>query len=264
MEIRHLDDALNERVESAPDPRSGLIFNGYIGSTRLIALAQPTDWTGAGIDFGVRALAALRRGVTALEGASDLSAGDRARRAFGVANIDLLEYAQTMFGNDLDNRSGVGAAVVLVEGSVATIGLVPPAQVLLWQDGRLTWCPTRESWTGQQPGLAGAPLGWAREPHVTVVATSVNQRDELVLTTDTLAKQLAQMPPSELRSSAALCDQISRFGLINDNDATPIMAVSTRFIAPSLAGSVFGSTRQTLVGIESRVKSAWTTLRSQQ
>ena len=263
MEIIHDVDEISPQVEIGPDARSGLVFNGYLGSNRLIALAQPTDWSQSGIELAARVLKTLHRTLASLARASDLSAGDRVRRSFEAANAELLAHAERERGHDIEAQPGVGATVVWVEGSIATIGFIPPAQALLWQDGRLTWCPTRESWTSQQPGLTGSPLGWTTQPQPTVVATSVNQRDELVLTTDVLAKQLAQTPAAELRSSEALCTLIARFGADEVIDTTPLMAVSTRFIAPTMTGNLLGTTRQALVQIEQRVKSAWGALRTQ-
>jgi hypothetical protein len=262
VEIIHDVDEVSPQVATGPDARAGLIFNGYVGTNRLIAIAQPTDWSQAGIELAARVLETLHRTLATLTRASDLSAGDRVRRSFEAANTDLLSHGERQRGQDVEAPPGVGATIVLVEGAVATIGMVPPAQVLLWQDGRLTWCPTRESWAGQLPGLTGSPLGWTNQPQSTVVATSVNQRDELVLTTDALAKQLAQTPASELKSSEALCNIVGTLGA-EATDTTPLMAVATRFIAPTMTGTLFGTTRHALVQIEQRVKSAWSALRTQ-
>jgi hypothetical protein len=263
VEILH--DAVERQghAESGLDPRAQLLFNGYIDGRRTIALAQPSEWSEPGIELAARGLAMIHRTLATLGRASDLSAGDRIRRAFEAANADLVDHLRSQSGHDLDGRIGVGAAVVQVDGSVATIGLVPPSQVLVWQDGRLTWCPTRESWTGHQPGLIGSPLGWSSEPQSTVVATSVNQRDELVLTTDTLARHLAEVSASELKSSDAVCARITALGLAESVDPAPLMAVATRPIAPTATGSIIGASRQTLVQIEARLKSAWTAARAQ-
>jgi hypothetical protein len=263
VEIIHDVDEVSPQPLPGPDARSGLIFNGYLGTNRLIALAQPTDWSQSGIEYAARVLETLHRTLVSLARASDLSPGDRIRRSFEAANTDLLTQAKSQSDHHIEARSGVGSTVVLVEGTVATIGMIPPAQALLWQDGRLTWCPTRESWTGQQPGLTGSPLGWTTEPKPTVVATSVNQRDELVLTTDALAKQLAQTPPGALRSSEALCNLVGSLAGDETIDTTPLMAVSTRFIAPTMTGTLLGSTRHALMQIEHRARSAWTALRTQ-
>ena len=262
MEIIH--DAIEQpsRPLIDTDSRCGLIFNGYLEDRRTIILAQPTEWSRAGIDTAARALDTLRRALTVLGPASDLSTGDRLRRAFATANADLAEQARDQSGHDPDGIIGVGATIVQVDGEIATIGLVPPAQLLLWQDGRPTWCPARESWTGQQPGLTGAPLGWSAEPHATVVATAVNGRDEVVLTTDVVARLLAKGPEADFRSTEALCARIGVLGTTDDTDSMPLIAVSTRLMAPTLTDSLLGVTRQTLTQLEGRVKSAWTALRA--
>ena len=263
MEIILNVEEVSPHVVHGPDARSGLIINGYLGPIRLIALAQPTDWSESGIELATRALETAHRTLATLARASDLTTGDRIRRALEAANADLLAHSESRSGHDFEARPGVGATIVLVDGAVATIGMIPPAQVLLWQDGRLTWSPTRESWTGQQPGLTGSPLGWTDLPKPTVVATSVNQRDEVVLTTDVLAKQLSQTPSSELKTTAALCDLVGKLGANELVDTMPLMAVSTRLIAPTMSGTLLGTTRHALVQIEQRVKSAWSALRTQ-
>jgi hypothetical protein len=138
------------------------------------------------------------------------------------------------------------------------IALVPPVQAMLFQGGTPTWCPRRESWIDEDPGLTGPPLGWCANAQPTIVSTVVDHADEIVLTTTRAAALLAS---AELPSSSgATCDQIA--GLSNDIDPIELVALSTRFEPPSVSGSLRSATRHVAGHVDRRARAVWTALRN--
>jgi hypothetical protein len=161
-------------------------------------------------------------------------------------------------GNDHEARVGVGMALCIRSARSATIALVPPLKALLFQGGAPTWCPRRESWVGDDPGLTGSPLGWTANAQPTLYSTVVDHADELLLTTARVASILARS--ESLPNSAATCDQIAT---IHDNvDPVELIALSTRFEPASVTGNLRSASRHVLGHVDRRARAVWTAIRN--
>jgi hypothetical protein len=244
-----------------PDPRSALILNGYLDSDRLIGLAQPTVWSDYGLATAQRALEAAHAALFNARYLADLTTANRLKRAVAAANDVVLAANLARTGNDHEPRVGVGMAICLRAGRTATIALNPPIQMLLFQGSNRTWYPDRASWTGDDPGLPGTPLGWTSAAVPTFVTTVVDHADEILLTTAHVAATLARSSPDP-RNPALACDQIAAAATSPDIDPIEIVAVSTRFEAPSFSGNVRSVTRHVLGRFDRRARAVWNAIRT--
>ena len=257
----YFDDAAQLVTALPPDPRSALILNGYLDADRLIGLAQPTVWSDYGVATAQKALEAAHAALFNARYLADLTTASRLKRAIGAANDVVLAANLARTGNDHEPRVGVGMAICLRAGRAATIALNPPIQMLLFQGSNRTWYPARESWTGDDPGLSGTPLGWTSTAAPTLVTTIVDHSDEVLLTTAHVAASLARATPDP-RSSSFACDQIAAAATNPDIDPIAVVAVSTRFEAPSLAGNIRSVTRHALGTFDRRARAVWNAIRT--
>jgi hypothetical protein len=242
-----------------PDPRAALILNSYLDTDRLIGFVQPTLWSEYGMDTARCALDAAYSALLGAQSLADLTVANRLQRAVTAANDAVIDANHSRYGNDIERRVGVGMALCLRSGRTATIALIPPVQALLFQGGGPTWFPRRESWTGDDRGLSGTPLGWSADPAPTLVATVVEHADEIVLTSTHVAATLAHS--GDLPTSAgAVCDRIAT--MADGTDPVELVALSTRFEPTSLTGSLRATTQHVLNLVDHRARAVWTALRA--
>ena len=143
-------------IVGVPDPRNALILNTYIDGQRLIGLAQPTDWTPAGMKTASHALQICQQSLQATRYMVDMSDAQRLARAIGEANDAVRSENRMRAGHDHTQAIGVGVALVVRREKTATIALMPPAELVLFQGASVRWIPELESWSGKQSGLDGA------------------------------------------------------------------------------------------------------------
>jgi hypothetical protein len=242
-----------------PDPRAALVLNTWLDTDRLIGFVQPTLWSDYGMDTARCALDAAYSALLGAQGLADLTVANRLQRAVMAANDAVIDANHSRYGNDIERRVGVGMALCLRSGRTATMALVPPMQALLFQGSAPTWFPRRESWTGDDRGLSGTPLGWSADPAPTLVSTIVEHADEIVLTSTHVAASLAHS--DELPTSAgALCDRIAT--MADGADPVELVALSTRFEPGSLTGSIRATTQHVLSLVDHRARAVWTALRA--
>lgn len=256
-DLHHSNDVLLATT-AIPDPRSALMLNTYLDSDRLIGFVQPTVWSDHGIETARRALQAAHTALVNARYLADLATPSRLQRAVAAGNEIVLAANRARSGNNPAARVGVGMALCLRSGRTATLALVSPIQAMLFQGGAPVWCPRRESWVGDDPGLSGSPLGWCANAQPAIVITIVDHADEIVLTTARVASILAPREP--LPSSAAICDQIA--SIQSDCDPMELVALSTRFEPPSLTGSLRSATRHVLGDVDRRARAVWSALRN--
>jgi hypothetical protein len=242
-----------------PDPRAALILNTWLDTDRLIGFVQPTLWSEYGMDTARCALDAAYSALLGAQCLADLTVANRLQRAVMAANDAVIDANHSRYGNDIERRVGVGMALCLRSGRTATMALVPPVQALLFQGSAPTWYPRRESWTGDDRGLRGTPLGWSADPASTLVSTVVEHTDEIVLTSTHVAASLAHshdLPPS----AGAVCDRIAT--MADGTDPVELVALSTRFEPASLTGSIRATTQHVLTLVDHRARAVWTALRA--
>ncbi len=245
----------------AYDIRSRLIFNSYLGNDRLIALAQPSDWSDRALGIAANALDALRATLLRTEYIADLSGGQRISRAIDAANETVLASNRAAAGNDLQRHCGVGMAIIMRSGKSATIALIAPVQVILFQGSQSTWLPSRESWISDAAGLGGQPLGWTDTVQPAFFTSQINHDDDILVTTSTIGAALAKLEKSPKTSSEA-CAEIGRMGASNQIDPYELIALSTRFEPASLAGNVRAVTNQVLGRVDRRARAVWSAVRT--
>lgn len=255
-DVHHADNVLAITTPT-PDPRATLMLNTYLDTDRLIGFVQPTIWSDHGIDTARRAVQAAETALCNARYLADLETAHRLQRAIAAANEVVLSANRARCGNSSEARVGVGMALCLRSARKASIALVPPIQVMLFQGSTAIWYPRRESWIGDDPGLAGSPLGWCATAQPTIVSTVVEHRDELLLTTSSVATILA--PLESMSNSGAVCDQIAC--LSQDADPMELVALSTRFEARSVTGSLRSTTRHVFGQVDRRARAIWTALR---
>lgn len=243
------------------DIRSRLIFNSYLGHDRLIVLAQPTDWSDRAVGIAANALDTLRATLLRTEYIADLSGGQRISRAIDSANESVLTANRAAAGNDLQRHCGVGMALIMRSGKFATIALIAPIQVILFQGTHSTWLPSRESWTSDAPGLCGQPLGWTDAVQPTFFTSQINHDDDILVTTSAIGAALACLDQTPKTATSA-CAEIGRIGLGNKIDPYELIALSTRFEPPSLAGNVRAVTNQVLGRVDRRARAVWSAVRT--
>ena len=257
----HSDDSPQFISPLVTDPRSALVLNSYLDVDRLIGLAQPTIWSDYGIATAQKALEAAHSALINARYLADLSTANRLHRAVSAANDVVLAANLARTGNDHEARVGVGLAICLRSGRTATVALNPPVQMMLFQGANRTWFPSRESWIGDDPGLAGTPLGWTPNASPTLVTTIVEHADEILLTTALVASTLARLGP-DLKTVSSVCDQIAATADRRELDPLEVVALATRFEPPSLTGNLRSVTHHVLGTFDRRARAVWGAIRS--
>lgn len=243
------------------DPRAGLMLNTYLDGSRLIGFAQPTAWTNQGIQIARLALQTAHLALVKGRYLADLSVANRLERAMQTANESVCLENKKSTGHDHTENIGIGMALVLRSGKLATISMTAPIQVVVLQNGLTTWLPKLESWIGDDPGIPGKPLGWADRIHPTIATTVIAHGDEIVLTTDTVGEALARKRIS-CDSSELLCEQIAGLARASSTDPIDITALATRFVPESLTGNILSASRHVLGDVDRRARTVWAALRS--
>ena len=256
-DLHHPDNVLIVTTPT-PDPRSALILNTYIDSDRLIGFVQPTTWSDHGIATARRALEAAHAALVNARYLADLTTCNRLQRAVSAGNEIVIAANLARSGNDHEPRVGVGMALCICSGRSATLALVPPVQALLFQGGAPTWCPRRESWVGDDPGLTGSPLGWTASAQPTLFSTVVDHADELLLTTSRVASILARSEsmPSSAATLRSNCDHPRQRGPRRAHRSVDTLR------APSLTGNIRSTSRHVLGRVDRRARAVWTAIRN--
>jgi hypothetical protein len=255
----HHDEHAQLITAPSPDPRSTLVLNTWLDADRLIGLAQPTVWSEFGLATAEKALSAAHAALLNARYLADLTTANRLNRAVAAANDVVIAANQSRSGNDHEPRVGVGMALCLRTGRNAVIALNPPVQLLLFQGGRPTWYPRRESWVGSDNGLTGSPLGWVSHAQPSFVTTVIDHADEILLTTSPVASSIARTG-NQPKSSADACDLIAATANDPDIDPIEIVALATRFEPPSLTANVRSATRHLFGSVDRRARAVWTAL----
>ncbi len=222
---------------AASDPRAGLVVNTWIGHERLAGLAQPTAWNSAGLDAAAAALLALTDAIARTTYLADLSGAERLARAFASANEDVLATNRSRSGNDRGRHTGVGLAVIQGSPRFLTIGIVPPAQVILFTKSGQTWLPSQASWTGGEGGIEGRPLGWTDATKPAFYSVPCGPDDSVVITTAAIGEALAHRDISAA-SADELCALISELSDDGAIDAYEMVVLSTRLGSGSVSRSI--------------------------
>lgn len=122
-------------------------------------------------------------------------------RAFAAANGVLYEEWHTGPHAGYEHRNPIGATVVLLDDTTATIGYVPPGQLVFIQDGLVYAIPDLDSWTSsyaQEDDHPGAePLGFATWTAPTIVQTELAPGDTLLLASTNIGEAFS----SEIRDA---------------------------------------------------------------
>jgi hypothetical protein len=165
---------------------------------RLLASAEPIDGTAADAAAARVALAALRRGFLF---AGAVSLCDALQCAFAEANRDVYDHAAWSASSGC-RRARAGATAVAIDGNQLVIGLAPPGQAIVVQDGALHAFPAFESWRPTFAAGGGAPdsgpLGLARTFLPMTFATVVAPGDAVLIGTSALGRFLASTRCEEL------------------------------------------------------------------
>lgn len=201
-----VSSALDQTVTSRPffptsddDPVARLfVDHTFPGERRLLAIAEPVHRTTDGYLAASAALAAFEEafGVSLAEGVETALV-----RAFGAANaaICAANRSTTM----LHQRAFAGITAVVMEGSDATIGCIPPGQSLILQDGHLYAVPELASWapnfmpTGECE--SPDPLGVAAVVVPQLRRTRIRPGDQVVLGSSAVGRALANEKPGTER-----------------------------------------------------------------
>ncbi len=115
-------------------------------------------------------------------------------RAFGVANGLVYDDARLNTGSPRQ----IGATAVVFEGHTATIGHVPPGQLVLIQDHLVYGVPPLDSRlphfaVDEDPAPTPEPLGYSTWTAPLLVQTELMPGDTLVLCNDATARVLAEL-----------------------------------------------------------------------
>lgn len=238
---------------ASDDPRSRLIVNSWLGADRYIALAQPTDWSDRSIQTAAEALSATSASLARTEYIADLSAPERIVRAISAANDHVRSANRARCGNEIEKHCGVGLAVVVRTGKMLTAALVAPVQVILFQGLGQTWLPSRESWTSDEAGLDGQPLGWTDAIRPTFFRAQAKDSDRVVLTCGTVGGALAASG-KRYPTPAAVCAEITALGAAGEIDPFESIALSTRLAPQSVAETVRATTGELLSSVDRRAR----------
>lgn len=117
-------------------------------------------------------------------------------RAFAVANSVVFEEGR--FPGWIGQRYLIGATAIVFEGHQATIGHLPPGQLVLAQDGLVYAVPEIGSWLPhyaetQDDAPTPEPLGYASWTAPVLVQTELREGDILILCTAKIGEGLAEL-----------------------------------------------------------------------
>jgi hypothetical protein len=247
-------------IVGEPDPRNALILNTYIDGQRLIGLAQPTEWTAAGMKTASNALQVCLQSLQATRYMVDMSDAQRLVRAIGEANDAVRSENRMRAGHDHTQAIGVGVALVVRREKTASIALMPPAELVLLQGPTVRWIPELESWLGKQNGLDGAPLGWSAVPKPTILKTQTDPSDEIAAVSQALAEGLA-LRRSMVTNSETLTQALCDLGEASATGCDDMVAIVTRIEPNSISRSVRSLPGTLLGGTDRRARAVWAALR---
>ncbi len=248
-------------IIGAPDPRTTLILNTYIDGQRLIGLAQPTDWSPAGFKTAACALQTCQQSLQATRYMVDMSDAQRLMRAIGEANDAVRSENRMRAGHDHNEAIGIGISLIVRREKTATIALMPPSEVILFQGPTVRWIPELETWTGKPGGIDGAPLGWSPVPRPTILKTQSEVNDEIAMISQSLAEGLAARHP-QIRDSAELTQALCDLGDASDSGCDDMVAVVTRMEPGSIGRNVRNLPGSLLGNTDRRARAAWAAFRS--
>jgi hypothetical protein len=248
-------------VVTHPDPRNGLILNTYIDGQRVIGLSQPTDWSPEGLRMAARTLQTCLQSLQATRYMVDMSDAQRLSRAVGEANDFVRSHNRMRAGHDHEAAIGVGLALIVRRDRNATLALMPPAAVVLFQGSTVRWIPELVSWSGKQPGIDGAPLGWSAVPRPTIVKTQSDPNDEIGVISSRLAEGLVR-DRIGVTSSSGLTQALCDVGNSSGTDCDDMVALVTRFEPGSITRNVRAVTGSLVSGTDRRARAVWAAFRS--
>ena len=244
-----------------PDLRSGIIINSYVADQRVVGLAQPSTWDAEGLRTAAAAMAACISSLQSSRYMVDMSDVSRLTRAFGEANDAVRNRNRMRNGHEHSGAIGVGLVLALRGERDATIGLVPPAAVAIFQRGQVRWVPDLDSWQSRATGLPGAPLGWTGVPRPTYVKSHIEPGDEIAIVSQPVAEGLISLHLNPGKSSE-LCTAICDLGERSATGCDDLVAVVTQIDPASMSRSVRVATGNLIGGTENRAKAVWAALRS--
>jgi len=107
-------------------------------------------------------------------------------RAFAAANQAVFEQTHKGMPLDAGQPIQIGATAVIVDDHLATIGHVPPGQLILIEDGLVYALPDLESWLPRYmvPPLDGSnpePLGYRQRVAPVIAQTDLRSGDTILL-----------------------------------------------------------------------------------
>ncbi len=196
MNVNHSVDREVKMVDSVSlddvdDPVAQLFFDRTTSTgVRLLAVAEPVNRTPHGFLTAAAALAAFEEAVIV---AIKVGIEPGLYRAFAAAN-DAVRAANHRTHGSL--RAYTGVTAVAIDGQHATIGYVPPGQVLIFQDGRMYGVPDLATW---EPGFMPwsdseepEPLGFSPVPRPRFRRTIIGSGDQFMLGESSVGRVLAK------------------------------------------------------------------------
>ncbi len=118
-------------------------------------------------------------------------------RAFAAANQAVFEQTHKGMPLDAGQPIQIGATAVIVDDHVATIGHVPPGQMILIEDGLVYALPDLESWLPRYmvpftDGPNPEPLGYRQRVSPVIAQTDLRSGDTILLCSTECGQAFAQ------------------------------------------------------------------------
>ncbi|HRA46567.1 MAG TPA: hypothetical protein PK819_00695 [Thermomicrobiales bacterium] len=248
-------------LQDQPDLRGGLILNTYIAGQRLIGLSQPTDWSPEGMRTAGEALSVAHQSLQATTYMVDMSDAARLNRAIGEANDAVRNRNRMRIGHQHDGVIGVGLVLALRREKTATIAIIPPAAVALFQRGSVRWVPELSSWSGGAVGLDGSPLGWTGAPRPTFLKTQVDMHDQIAVVSNAVAEGLSSQRIA-CTTTDDLCQAIGELADRSADGATDLVAIVTRFETGTVTRNVLAGAGSILGSTDRRARAVWSAIRT--
>jgi hypothetical protein len=197
------------RDATGDDPFARLFFDHTTAAgIRLLAVAEPVHHSVHGYLTAAAALAAFEE---ALLVAVNCGVEPGLVRAYAAANEAVRAANQLTV---VDQRAFAGITAVAIDGQSAVIGVVPPGQSRLIQDGRLYGVPDLKTWSPAfMPCGAGDgqdPLGLRASVRPLFRRTTVREGDRLLLGASAVGRVIGNRELMPLADSpdVAVVDQL--------------------------------------------------------